>query len=112
MKDTIKSSREIDAMFRTAKREGDALIVVFAAEGDERRGPQGRVAVIAGKKIGSAVRRNRAKRLLRAAAHEAGGPWRGWDVLLLATPHTNNATSSEISTSLARHLSALGVRGR
>lgn len=45
---------------------------------------QGRVAFIAGKKLGGAVWRNAAKRRMRAICHDAGGPWDGYEVIFLA----------------------------
>ena len=72
---TIKSSREIDAVFRGALRSAHPLMIVMASPTPEGRGPEGRVAFVAGKRTGNAVVRNRAKRVLRAAARRAGGPW-------------------------------------
>ena len=45
---------------------------------------QGRVAFIAGKKLGGAVWRNAAKRRMRAICRDAGGPWTGYEVIFLA----------------------------
>jgi ribonuclease P protein component len=56
-------------------------VTVFMAPGEP--GPP-RVAVVAGRKVGSAVRRNRAKRRLREAV--AGAPVRaGFDYLVVAS---------------------------
>jgi len=40
--------------------------------------------VLAGKRLGSAPQRNRAKRLIREAARKHGAPWPGLDALLVA----------------------------
>ena len=109
MKDTIRSSREIDVMFRTATRRSDELLVVLAKRPTEGRGPSGRVACIAGRKTGNAVNRSRAKRVLREAVIRAGGPWPGWDVALVATAATAGAGAAVLDASLGRHLGALGV---
>ena len=45
---------------------------------------KGRVAFIAGKKLGNAVWRNAAKRRMRAICRDAGGPWAGYEVIFLA----------------------------
>jgi ribonuclease P protein component len=44
----------------------------------------GRIAVIAGKRLGAAPRRNRAKRLIREAVRQSDARWPGYDVLLIA----------------------------
>ena len=72
---TIKSSREIDMVFRTATRVAHPLLIALIAQTPEGRGPQGRVAFIAGKRLGGAVLRNRSRRVLREAARRAGAPW-------------------------------------
>ena len=75
-----------------------------AADG---RGPQARLTVVASRKVGGAVRRNRAKRLLREAARTL--PWRTVDVVLVARPATAAATMVTVREELARHASALGA---
>lgn len=56
--------------------------------GDTQHGPSGRVAFIAGKKNGNAVWRNSAKRRLRAACHDIGGPWPELNVIFMANRKT------------------------
>ena len=58
----------------------------------------GRVAFIAGKKLGNAVWRNAAKRRMRAVCHELGGPWDGYDVVFVA----RNAILSQKYSKVAR----------
>ena len=106
---TIKSSREIDTVFREAKRSAHPLIIVLATQTPEGRGRTGRVAFIAGKKLGNAVVRNRSKRVLREAARRCEGPWDGYDVLLVARPSTRAAACGELDTALRSQLSKLGI---
>jgi ribonuclease P protein component len=106
---TIKSSREIDNVFREAKRSAHPLIIVLVTSTPEGRGRTGRVAFIAGKKLGNAVIRNRSKRVLREAARRCKGPWEGYDILLIARPSTRDAASEELETALQAQLSRLGV---
>jgi ribonuclease P protein component len=106
---TIKSSREIDGIFRGAARAAHPLLIVLAARTPEGRGPSGRVAFIAGKKIGGAVFRNRSRRVLREAVRRVGGPWASWDVLVIARPGTAGAPISALDEALKDALTRVGV---
>jgi ribonuclease P protein component len=106
---TIKSSREIDAVFQEAKRAAHPLIIVLAAQTPEGRGRSGRVAFIAGKKLGNAVIRNRSKRVLREAARRCRGPWPEHDILLIARPGTRETPPQQLDRALCAQLSKLGI---
>lgn len=108
---TIQSSREIDTIFREATRAGHTDVIALVRRTPAGRGPEGRVAFIAGKKLGGAVLRNRSKRVLRAAVTRAGGPWPGHDVVLIARPQTWVAKPEDIDEALANVLSRSGVTG-
>lgn len=84
MKNTIKSSREIDRLFRTGKRASSHHIVALIEKIPEERDQTGRVTFVAGKKLGNAPIRNRSKRVLRETARFLGAPWPGYDVILIA----------------------------
>ncbi len=106
---TIKSSREIDTLFRESTRVAHPLAIALIARTPEGRGPEGRVAFIAGKRIGNAVTRNRAKRVLRAAVRRGGGPWAGFDVALIASRTTGSASSSEVDAMIRRLTQRAGL---
>ena len=93
--DTIKSSIEISDIFANGKRftaSSITLLVQAKAEHDQ----PGRVAFIAGKKLGNAVWRNSAKRRLRAIAFDLGGPWPGYDVIFIARSATTSDSYSKV----------------
>ena len=58
--------------------------------------PCGRVAFIAGKKLGGAVWRNATKRRLRSVAREIGAPWPGYDVVFVAKRATMGQMYSKV----------------
>lgn len=108
---TLKSSREIDAVFREARRSAHPLLILLAARTPDGRGPEGRVAFVAGRRIGGAVVRNRAKRVMRAAVRRVGGPWAGYDVVLIARPATGQAASEDLERALLGLLRRAGLAG-
>ena len=107
---TIKSSREIDLVFRTAARVAHPLLTVLIGQTPEGRGRQGRVVFIAGKKLGSAVVRNRSRRVLREAIRRAGAPWPGHDVALIARSGTGAADSRSLDRALEDVLKRAGLQ--
>lgn len=106
---TIKSSREIDTVFRGATRVAHPLLILLVAATPEGRDQSGRVAFVAGKKLGNAVLRNRAKRVLRATVRRSDGPWRGHDVVLIARPGLATALAPEVDSALINIMSRAGL---
>ncbi len=67
-----------------------------------------RLAVVASRRVGSAVARNRAKRLMREAARQLH--WkRGTDLVVVARKDCADSTSQEVLTELAALGQALDV---
>lgn len=85
---TIKSSTEVSRVFMQGKRLNAHSLTLLVYENEEQHGRGGRVAFIAGKKLGNAVWRNRSKRRLREVCRALGGPWNGRDVVFMARRST------------------------
>jgi ribonuclease P protein component len=85
------------------------MILALASKTPERRGPEGRVVFVAGKKLGGAVMRNRCKRVMREAVRRSGGPWSGFDVAIVARKDTATAAPERIDTALEAALRKCGV---
>lgn len=102
--DTIKSSAEISDLFASGMRVKSAYFTLIIGEAKEKgktekvkqHGREGRVAFIAGKKLGGAVWRNAAKRRMRALCRDMGGPWAGYDVIFLAKSSLTTASYSKV----------------
>src|SRR5262249_4613626 len=79
--------------------------------GLEVQGEPTRVGIVASKKVGDAVRRNRAKRRLREAVRlvwpEVGET--GWHVVVIATSSTGTLDFGDLVESLRRGLAQVGV---
>ena len=81
-------------------------MVVFVAPGT------GGVAFVAGRRVGGAVVRNRARRILRAAWRElASGVRDGYDIVLVARDTIRGARSHELIAEVDGLLVRAQVRG-
>ncbi len=63
-----------------------------------------RLGITTSKKIGGAVVRNRARRVLRAAANAAISPTLGYDIVLVARTDTSTSKSTRLAEILSQHL--------
>jgi ribonuclease P protein component len=95
--DRIRHRRQFDEVFALAASSGDGRLIVYAAP-SEATGP--RLGIVVGKRHGTAVRRNRKKRLLREAFRLSRGELPGgYDFVLV--PRTGPAAAkSEYAESL------------
>jgi ribonuclease P protein component len=108
--DRIKSSAQISEVFNLGTRFSSGVIRIIVLRRDQQRDPRGRVAFIAGTRLGNAVVRNRSKRVMREAARAVGLPAEGCDVLLMATPRTRDAGADVLVAELARLLKKAGIQ--
>jgi ribonuclease P protein component len=98
----LTRSDDFKRVRRTGKSYAHPLVVLITQACE---GPRLRVGVAAGQTVGNAVRRNRAKRLLR----EAMRPLLpvlvpGWDVVLIARPGMLGASLEDTRRALAELL--------
>lgn len=105
---TLKARSEIDRLFAGGRRVSHPALLVLAAKNPSGDESAGRVMFVAGKRLGSAVVRNRAKRVMREAVRRSSG-WQGWDIALVARPKTPQTSPDELDEALASALSTLGV---
>lgn len=88
--DRLTSSADFERVRRDGRSHAHPLVVLFACQRDVAAQPEHqvtttRVGVTAGKVVGGAVKRNRAKRLLREAMRGfAASIPAGWDLVLVA----------------------------
>lgn len=92
---------DIRAVFAARRvAHGTAVVVHGRRRADDQ---EGRAAVVAGRKVGGAVARNRAKRRLRAALQSIDVP-PGADVVLVARPAAGKEPFEALREQLARQV--------
>ncbi len=104
---TIKENRDFKRLYYRGKSFVSPYFVLYVAKG--KKGKK-RVGVTAGKKIGCAVKRNRAKRLIRAAFSEYFGNIKeGYDFVIVARSKILNVKSYTVAEEFGKQLRAAGV---
>ncbi len=99
--------------FRTCYARGQKVVcehaVVFYHTNPDADGL--RVGVVASKRVGGAVKRNRARRLLREAARGVVDKWNQRDlwVVLVAKSTITEATSRSVQDDIERRLARAGL---
>lgn len=95
---TIKARSEITNLFENGQRFGTPEMSLLVLRNQEQHDRYGRVAFIAGKRLGNAVWRNRAKRRMRGVCQQVGGPFSGYDVVFIAKRNINEAAFDDMVT--------------
>lgn len=104
--DRLRDGRDIAAVLRSRHQRAGRLAVLHV--GTERQSGTPRVAVVASRRVGSAVARNRAKRLLREAARRID--WApGTDVVLVARGSCADSRLAAVLTEVEQLADTLGV---
>lgn len=103
----LTKSTDFKRVRRTGKSYAHPLVILVASPNDRLIS---RFGVTAGRALGSAVHRNRAKRLLREALRSyltavAGG----WDVVLIARPALIEAEWNDVCSAVANLLRRAGL---
>ncbi|MCC5948606.1 MAG: ribonuclease P protein component [Nitriliruptoraceae bacterium] len=105
MPDRLRSGRDISRTLRQGRRHACHRVVVHVRRSGDGSTPA-RLTVVASRRVGNAVQRNRAKRLLREAARLL--QWRaGHDVVLVARAATTTSGLAAVGDDVARAAAAL-----
>jgi len=95
---SLKTSQDFQRVRREGRTWSHPLVVLITCPNGET---QSRVGVAAGKTLGGAVVRNRAKRRLRAYMQKVEAQTApGWDLVLIARPPLVKAQWPELSEAL------------
>ena len=77
-------------------------MTLIVMRNEEQHGPSGRAAFIAGKKLGNAVWRNRAKRRMRALCSENEQMFASYNVLFVARQRINDVPYARLVEDIKR----------
>ena len=111
--ETIKSSNEITELFTEGTRIKTPYVTfLYRSRSSDGLPANGRIAVIAGKKLGNAVWRNYAKRRMRSLIRDLKGPWLSHDVALIAKSSITTAPYKTILVSCRRALEKAPFHGK
>ena len=102
----LNDNRDFVRLYRRGQSAVSPLLVTYARRGEEQK--RRRVGITATKKVGGAVQRNRAKRLIRAAWREveSEAPY-GWDFIFVARARTTGAKMQQVRAAMAAQLKKL-----
>ena len=92
-------SRDVRKILDTTRPVRGERVILFLVPGSDR------VAVIAGKRVGGAVQRNRARRVLRAAWRQVAEAVRDRDAVLVARAPIVGAKSQDLVGEMTELLS-------
>jgi ribonuclease P protein component len=103
----LSKSTDFQRVRRLGKSYAHPLIVLIVLTNQEE---QTRFGVTAGRSVGNAVRRNRAKRLIRAALNpHLDSIASGWDVVLIARRPIVEAGYQQVAQAISELLKRAGL---
>ena len=104
---TLKENREFRRAYSRGKSYVSPDLVTYIIKNNSNNL---RIGITTGKKIGKAVERNRAKRIIRAAYCEVCDHIRsGYDIVFVARTRTPYRKSTDILKNMQKHLTDAGI---
>lgn len=104
---TLKQNSEFHRAYGRGKVKTSPILVTYAVK---NRDMGRRIGITAAKKLGSAVERNRCRRIIRAAFSSISPECNGnWDIVFVARFKTKKAKSTDLVPIMRSHLTELGI---
>lgn len=104
---TLKENKDFRRLYYRGKSDASSCLVTYVMK--SRLG-RTRVGITSGKKIGNAVKRNRARRLIRAAFTEYEDRLNGdYDIVFVARTKTAQVKMQEVQKQMEDQLKKLGA---
>lgn len=104
---TLKENREFRRAYSRGKSYVSPDLVTYIIKNNNNNL---RIGITTGKKLGKAVERNRAKRIIRAAYRDISSRLRtGYDIVFVARTKTLFRKSTDILLSMKKHFKDAGI---
>lgn len=104
---TLKENKDFRRLYYRGRTEASPCLVTYIMK---NRFGETRVGITSGKKIGNAVERNRARRLIRAAFSECEDRLNGcYDIVFVARTRTAGVKMQEVYRQMEAQLRKLGA---
>ncbi|MCH5317595.1 MAG: ribonuclease P protein component [Eubacterium sp.] len=103
----LKENKDFRRVYYRGKSEASPCLVTYVMKNGQR---ETRVGITSGKKIGGAVQRNRARRIIRAAYAQLGGSFNAnYDIVFVARTRTTQVKMQQVYQEMESHFKSLGV---
>ena len=104
---TIYKNHEFSRIYKKGQNAVGSDLVTYVFRNGRKNN---RIAIVAAKKVGGAVVRNRARRVIRAAFYEIKpGLSQGFDIIFVARGKTARVKMQPVLTTMRTQLKKLGV---
>lgn len=104
---TLKENKDFKRLYYRGKSQASPCLVTYISK---NRFKQTRVGITSGKRIGNAVKRNRARRLIRVAFSLYEDKLNGcYDIVFVARSKTTQAKMQEVAKQMEQQLIKLGA---
>ena len=97
-KEVLRRDSDFTSIYKKGKSVGDKFVVVFSKKNNL---PYNRTAFLASKKVGNAVARNRARRLMKESYRSLCDHFvPGYDIIFIARNTINNSKCADVKKSI------------
>lgn len=104
---TLKENKDFRRLYYRGKSAAGKNLVTYVMK---RKAPQTRIGITTSKKIGGAVERNRARRVIRAAFSQLEGRLVcNYDIVFVARTNTPKVKMQEVLSDMEKQLLKLGA---
>ena len=105
---TLRENKDFRALYSRGRSEVHPALVTYVRK---NRCGEPRIGITTGKKLGKAVQRSRARRVIREGFRPLLGQVGGYDIVFVARTRTTEMKSTQLTPVIEKHLKQLGVIG-